>query len=80
MRSLLKDVALGIAAFVAVQFYGCAAAKPVIRTAWDIARDLCHVVAAQNADRLNGLSVEQYCAIADNLMPAPVADDLEVDP
>ena len=48
----------------------CALIKPIARTSNDVAGTLCEIVAAeQEPEALGGMSVEDWCAIHDNVDP-----------
>lgn len=48
---------------------GCAAVKKIVKGANDVAQVMCSVYAQDNPDRLDGLSPDQWCGIANHLDP-----------
>ena len=59
-------LAITLAATMAL---GCATFKKVVRSVVSVATDLCWVVAAENTDKLGGMTPAAWCAIADNIEP-----------
>lgn len=49
---------------------GCALFGPAVRTALDIARELCELTAAEQGEgKLGGMSAAEWCAIEANIEP-----------
>lgn len=65
----LRNVLQLLGLLVFLSMVGCAAVKKIVKGVNDVAQVMCSVYAQDNPDRLDGLSPEAWCGIANHLDP-----------